>query len=208
MHAKVRHAEETKAREHMRRAGYSLGGIIGRARGGKVHPDAAADKKMVEKGVHQHERHDHKGEPLTKLKLTRGGHVEGEGTRHRIDRRARGGSVPSGKGHKGKGVNLNVIIHGADPAAQQQAHKQGAMEGMRLGAALGARRAAANMQRPMPVPPNPGMPTVPGGAMRPPPPGVVPTLPPRPPGGAPGLLAKGGVVHVREHVRRKAGGAV
>jgi len=47
------------------------GGRIGRAMGGKVHPDAAEDKKMISKMVHKHESSLHKGQKETKFK--RGG---------------------------------------------------------------------------------------------------------------------------------------
>jgi hypothetical protein len=43
------------------------------AEGGKVHSDAAMDKKAVKTAVHKHEKSMHKGEPLTKL--ARGGKV-------------------------------------------------------------------------------------------------------------------------------------
>lgn len=37
------------------------------AEGGKVHSDAAMDKKAMKSAVHKHEKALHKGEPLTKL---------------------------------------------------------------------------------------------------------------------------------------------
>jgi hypothetical protein len=43
------------------------------AKGGKVHDDAAMDKKAVKTAVHKHEKAMHKGEPLTKL--AKGGKV-------------------------------------------------------------------------------------------------------------------------------------
>jgi hypothetical protein len=43
------------------------------AEGGKVHGDAAMDKKVMAKAVHKHEKALHKGEPLTKL--AKGGKV-------------------------------------------------------------------------------------------------------------------------------------
>jgi hypothetical protein len=43
------------------------------AEGGKVHSDAAMDKKVMAKAVHKHEKALHKGEPLTKL--AKGGKV-------------------------------------------------------------------------------------------------------------------------------------
>jgi hypothetical protein len=45
--------------------------VRGYARGGKVHEDVAADKKMVATAVHKHEKGMHPGKPLTKL--ARGG---------------------------------------------------------------------------------------------------------------------------------------
>jgi hypothetical protein len=38
------------------------------AKGGKVDPDAAEDRKQIKTAVHKHEKGMHKGEPLTKLK--------------------------------------------------------------------------------------------------------------------------------------------
>ena len=43
------------------------------AEGGKVHSDAAMDKKSMAKAVHKHEKALHKGEPMTKL--AKGGKV-------------------------------------------------------------------------------------------------------------------------------------
>jgi hypothetical protein len=43
------------------------------AEGGKVHSDAAMDKKAMKTAVHKHEKALHKGEPLTKL--AKGGKV-------------------------------------------------------------------------------------------------------------------------------------
>lgn len=39
--------------------------------------DDAQDRAMVKSGVHQHEMHDHPGEPPTPLKLRKGGGVKG-----------------------------------------------------------------------------------------------------------------------------------
>lgn len=52
-------------------------GTVKYAMGGKVHSDAAMDKKVVAKAVHKHEKAMHKGEPLTKL--AKGGKVEAPG---------------------------------------------------------------------------------------------------------------------------------
>lgn len=56
-----------------------------RAHGGST--DEKQDKMMIEKAVHKHERHDHPGKPLTKLKS--GGHVKGHAGKARGDRKGR-----------------------------------------------------------------------------------------------------------------------
>lgn len=48
-------------------AAKAAGGVAKYAKGGKVHSDAAMDKKVVKTAVHKHEKAMHKGEPLTKL---------------------------------------------------------------------------------------------------------------------------------------------
>lgn len=85
-----------RAQEILKSAGYKDGG------------DVKQDKKLVEKAVHQHEAHDHKGEKKTKLKLKEGGHVKGEKTASRLDKMARGGKA---KHHKGDAkTKVNVIV--------------------------------------------------------------------------------------------------
>lgn len=94
---KAEHHRRKHARDVINRAGYRAGG--------HVHPkdsDAEQDKAAVAKGVHAHERHDHKGEPLTKLKS--GGAAHGM---------ARGGHA--GKGKRGGNHTTNVIIAGHHP---------------------------------------------------------------------------------------------
>jgi hypothetical protein len=55
-------------------AAKASGGAVKKyAEGGKVHSDAAMDKKTVKTAVHKHEKAMHKGEPLTKL--AKGGKV-------------------------------------------------------------------------------------------------------------------------------------
>jgi ribosomal protein S6 len=51
----------------------SGGAVKKYAEGGKVHSDAAMDKKSMAKAVHKHEKALHKGEPMTKL--AKGGKV-------------------------------------------------------------------------------------------------------------------------------------
>ena len=146
------HKARTQA-EHTARAHSMLKGA-GYLAGGKMTPA---------KAVHAHEKHLHKGEPMTKL--------------------AKGGAV---KGPKA----VNVIIKtGGDDAEKKMAMQQGMQ--------IGAKMAAGAPKPPMP----PGGPQGPmaGGA---PPPGMAPGM--RPPGAGP--MAKGGVVKVRSHVRRKSGG--
>lgn len=211
LHATSREKSQAQAERRVSRAGYAKGGRIH----SDVKEDEKADKKLVERGVHQHERHDHKGEPETKLRLKRGGKVDGEDGAPRLDRRARGGSV------KGKGRGLNIIIHNQPmhPAEKQQAQQQGMQQGMRVGAALGARQAAVRMGGgggPPVSPPGgaagagPGRLPIagPGG-------GGPPGMPPMgaPPQRPPGMMAHGGRleeerVPVKAHTRRRAGGRV
>ena len=123
-YSKVRSHNDTSAHEYLKRAGYAKGGKVesddgepdmepreGKKRGGKIASDEAQDKALIKKMVHKHEKHDHPGAKLTKLKD--GGHVEGKKAHARGDRYARGGHV------KGKaGTKVNVIVapgHGAPP---------------------------------------------------------------------------------------------
>lgn len=151
-HANLRHRHSEKARHLLRRGGYKVGGA--------VKSDEAEDKAMIKKAVHKHEKHDHKGEPLTKLK--NGGEAEGEKAHHRPDRKARaaGGST---KGKKKGHAQVNVIVAGGggQPAPHPMMPPPMAAPG-----------------GPPPMPPRPPMP--PPGAAGPgagmPPPG----MPPRP----------------------------
>jgi hypothetical protein len=82
--------------ESERSHGERIGHIL-RAHGGGVE-DEKDDKKLVREGVHAHERHDHPGEKLTKLRA--GGEAEGHAGKRRMDRpgrhkRADGGKVSS-----------------------------------------------------------------------------------------------------------------
>src|SRR5690242_7894059 len=54
-------------------------GAPGMRRGGRYAEggDVEQDRRMVERGVHQHESHMHRGEKETVLKLKRGGHAMG-----------------------------------------------------------------------------------------------------------------------------------
>ncbi|MDE3114159.1 MAG: hypothetical protein KGL26_01040 [Pseudomonadota bacterium] len=193
MHAQSREQFQREAEERTKKAGY--------ANGGRLHSDVkdgdeAQDKRMVTSAVRQHEEHDHKGEPLTKLKLRRGGRaslVDGASPTHSNGKRARGKS----------GVTLVIHNQPMAPMEKAAAQKQGVMQGMRLGAALGARQAARHMAAPPPRMAPPQMPTAAPGAgpMMPPRPGQLPTAPM----GA-GPMATGGRIKVKAHSRRKAGG--
>lgn len=62
--------------------------VKGYARGGKVHSDAMQDKKMVRAAVHKHEKAQHPGEPLTKMK--KGGEIETKTERKQYQRKTVG----------------------------------------------------------------------------------------------------------------------
>lgn len=91
-----------KVRHVMKGAGYKTGG--------QNHSMKKIAKKAAEKAVHEHEKHDHPGKPMTKLK--QGGSAEGKKAKMRHDKMARGGR------HKGK-TQVNVIVagHGDNPKA-------------------------------------------------------------------------------------------
>lgn len=157
----------------------------GYSAGGAVHPDEAQDKKLIRKMVKPED-----------LKRKHGGKVEGAAAEARPDKRARGGGL--------KAITINV---GGSGGAQQavQAHQDGVKKGLAVGAQLGAKAVASKMGA-MGGPPGAG----PGGPPPPPGPPPGPGGPPMmagPPGGMP-MHADGGEVHVREHVRRRAGGGV
>lgn len=148
-HASLRHANSEKARHLLRRGGYKVGG--------HVKSDEAEDKAMVKKAVHKHEKHDHPGEKLTKLKD--GGEALGSKAHARPDRKAR---ASGGKAGKKKGTQVNVIVaggHGDQPPPRP----------MPVPVPMGA---GAPPPHPMPPAPPPG--GMPGAGM--PPPG----MPPRP----------------------------
>lgn len=207
LHASSREKDQRSAEKAVRRAGYRDGGRVHSDVKDEKEEDAKSDKALVAKGVHQHEAHDHKGEPKTQLRLRRGGHVEGVAAHSRLDRRARGGALG---GHKKGGLNIIIKNQPMHPAEKQMAAQQGAQQGMRIGAALGARQAAARMggagaaSPPAPGAAGPGRLPIagPGGGG---PPGMPPVGAPPP---RPGMMSKGGEVRVKEHYRRKAGGRV
>lgn len=216
MHRKSREHEQREAERRVRRAGY-----------GDLHQDRAT----ANAAVHAHERHDHKGEPLTKLRKRRGGKVPGRKPARRIDRRARGGALndggwdgvhgagpdshpkkpakAAGKGKRKGATHLTIEIHNSNPGERQQAAQMGMHKGMQLGAQMGARAAASRMGRPPAPPPAPMAPPMGAGAA---PPmmgaaGAPGGMPPRPPMGAAQAVARGGQVKPRARTyRRVAGG--
>lgn len=205
-----------RGKEALSKAGYAVGGKITMPR----------VKRVVRRGIAEHETEEHGGRH-GKITLKAGGSVRGEKAKERPDRqrradgggiegRAMGGEMPhrsgGGRGGKAKVGTVNIKIGGKgegaggqpDPAAMQAAQHQGIQQGMRMGAALGARQAGAGMQRPPMGGPPPGAGGLPAGG----PPGGMPPGGPPPPGGGGMPVRDGGEIHVREHQRRRAGGSV
>lgn len=148
-HAEQRTAHVARANKMIGRAGYR--------NGGSVRDDDAQDRKEIAAAVHKHEKHDHKGEPETKLRS--GGHVDGEKGRAHLAKRARGGAM-SHKG--GKSTKVNVIVApqggGAHPVpVPVPVHPPGA--GAPPGAApMGGPPMGGGMAPPGGMPPGGGMP--------------------------------------------------
>lgn len=93
---------KTKAHNMIRGAGYG----VKRASGGGF-SEAHKVKAVVKDAVDQHEAHDHKGEPKTKLKLKSGGIAATEKSHSRPDKKPRlasGGK--SGKPH----TKINIMV--------------------------------------------------------------------------------------------------
>lgn len=206
--AECRSDEQKHAEAHVRKAGYKAGGRVS---------DEEQDRKLVAEGVHKHERHDHKGEPLTPLRG--GGKVKGKMPKMRADRYARGGHVKS-KGGPDK-INIIIATGGGEPE-RQMAFQQGAQVGTKMGAMASRPPMAPPMPPRPPAGPPPGMPPgMPPGA----PPMAPGAMPPRPgmmkrggkvvemggAGGGEGRLEKAGMegmIKVKAHTRRRAGGRV
>jgi hypothetical protein len=199
----VREHRDGEAHKYLHRAGYADGGEAksddgepddspipaekerkAKKHGGEV-ADEKQDKKMIKAAVHKHEKHDHPGKPMTKLK--EGGHVHGGKSKPRLDKFARGGHVKS-KGEKG--TKVNVIV--APGAGGGQGGPGGADPKMafQAGVQTGAKAAAAKMGGAG------GPPPAPGGA-----PGGMPPHPMPPAGGAPmpppQMAQRGGMIKER-----------
>jgi hypothetical protein len=194
-HAEIRSKEQSKAERYLRNAGYKVGGNV----------DAKQDARMVASGVHQHERHMHKGEAPTALKLKSGGEVKGKEPKTRLDKFARGGRTKSGPS------KINIVIATGKDQPQP-----------------------VPVPIPRPVPVGAGAPPPAAPAMAPGlmgsgmPPVGAPAIPPRPgmkrggavrygipddsgAGGGEGRLEKAGMddrIKVKGYTRRKVGGRV
>lgn len=153
-------AGRKKGRDLLTRAGYKAGGHV---------------KSVAADAVGQHEAHDHKGAPKTKLKLKSGGKAEGGAAAPRLDKLARGGAAKK----KGAATKVNIVIAmpkgGDDKAAQA------------VGMMQGAAGAKASMPKPM-MPPMGAGPAGPGAGGPPP----LPPMPPQGPG-APTMPPPGGM---------------
>jgi hypothetical protein len=136
-----------KARGLLLRHGYAVGGHV---------------KEAIAEAVHAHERHDHKGKKLTKLK--RGGGAEGvePGARADKPRRAAGG--------RNKKAGTKVIIVNAGHAPPQPVP-------VPVPRPVPVPSAVASTPRPVPGP-GPGMPSAP--------------VPGAPPGARPPMAKRGG----------------
>ena len=145
MHKGKKHGMNEKARHHLRRAGYKVGGKV---------DEAATD-------VHKHEKNMHPGKPLTKLKT--GGAVAGKPVMPTADKMARGGGHKGKKGH----VTVNVMNqpHPMGPGGLA-VPPVGPIAPTPPGVPPGAM--AAGPRPPMPAPPGPGLPgsPMPPGGMK------------------------------------------
>src|ERR1700677_4216901 len=138
----------------------------GYAAGGLVHPDEAADKKLIKRTV--------------KKSAMR---MDGGAVKHRMDRRARGGRTKS----KGKGTVVNVINTPGGHALGGAPGMGGAMPPPAMPPAAGPGAPPPGMMAGRPPMPAPG--AMPPGGM---PPGMPPQMPPRAKGGK--AYASGGAV--------------
>lgn len=169
-----------RAKDLISRTGHHM------AKGGALCDDMEEDQSLIAKAVHQHEKNDHAGKPLTKLKFKAGGAVEGEAAKGHLAKRARGGSTPR------KATHVNVIVApqgGMHPPMGGPGMMPGAQPMMPPRPPMMPPPGAQPMTPPRPpmAPPPGGMPPPGAGGM--PPPGMKP----------PGMMKRGGgVKHVIE----------
>ena len=87
---------KAKAHKMLSDSGYS----VSKAKGGAI----AKEKAIVKKAIKQHEAHEHKGQPKTKLKLKSGGVADHEKSNHRADKPSR--LAKGGKAH----TKINIMV--------------------------------------------------------------------------------------------------
>lgn len=192
-----------RARSLLARTGYHMGKLGGHMAEGSG-SDYEKDKRMVESAIRQHEKHDHTGEPLTRLRLADGGSTDGEEGPRRADRGGRG----KGGGAKGKPhTRINIMVGGGDQQPRP------------VPVPVPVPAGGGGMPPPRPPMPPPGgmggppggMPGgMPGGPMGGPPMGMMGAPPPRPPlAGAMGVAPPPGAPMMRKaggRTRLQAGG--
>jgi hypothetical protein len=152
-----------KARGLLLRHGYAVGGHV---------------KQAIAEAVHAHERHDHKGRTLTKLK--RGGAAEGAEPAARADKPRRAAFDKRSGGGRNKKAGTKVIIVNAGHAPPQPVP-------VPVPRPVPVPSGAAPAARPMPGP-SQGMPAAP--------------IPGAPPGGRPPMAKRGG--RIKEPAVRQA----
>jgi hypothetical protein len=152
-----------KARGLLLRHGYAVGGHV---------------KQAIAEAVHAHERHDHKGKTLTKLK--RGGAAEGAEPAARADKPRRAA------GDRNKKAGTKVIIVNAGHAPPQPVPVQ-------VPRPVPVPSGAAPAARPVPGP-GPGMPSAP--------------VPGAPLGGRPPMAKRGGRIKEETATQSRPRGGV
>ena len=100
-----------------------VGHILGRAKGGSVHSDAAEDAAMIKKAMGDHDKQLHGGKHTDLKNL-------GSSSKGRMDKYARGGKVGKSKGGgKGHHTKINIVV------APKAGGDAGAIPGMPPGGA-------------------------------------------------------------------------
>jgi len=163
---------------------------VHRAAGGSVGDDAK-DRKIAanaaKKAVHAHERHDHKGSPLTKLKT--GGRVEGDASRKHLGKhhRSAGGRLAPEAGEQEREARADH--HGTNPLRRADGGRTMGDGGGKKGAGKkgGKKGHASHVNvNVISAPPRAPMAPPPGAALGAPPPRPPMAPPPAPPPGAGG----------------------